>query len=191
MVVRIYDFDKTLTSSDTTMMFLIYCCCFIENKTAKIVMIYFYAFCHKVRLLNNKNFKNLSYSLIFKGKSKNFIENISQAFVNENKNIFNDLGEKVSTEINRQSYIVTASPECYVKLFFKNTAVIGTRFSFDTKGIYNGIEFNCYGANKVIALTEKRVTEVDEFFTDSFSDKPLMNISKKVFLVKKNLVKEI
>ena len=61
-----------------------------------------------------------------------------------------------------------------------------------TKNIYTSIvnvekkeiEFICYKENKAEKFKEIYKDKViDELYTDSYADKPLMNLSKKVFLI--------
>ena len=48
------------------------------------------------------------------------------------------------------------------------------------------LEFLCFRENKVKAFKERYPNAVvEEFYTDSYNDKPLMEISKKTYLVKK------
>lgn len=50
----------------------------------------------------------------------------------------------------------------------------------------------CFRENKVKAFfNEYPQCEIDNFYTDSFNDKPLMDISKNVFLVKGSEIKKI
>lgn len=54
------------------------------------------------------------------------------------------------------------------------------------------IERLCLRENKVTAFFEKYPNaEIDDLYTDSFNDKPLMDISKHVYLVKGNKIKKI
>tara|TARA_B100001057_G_scaffold500726_1_gene617403 strand:- start:139 stop:711 length:573 start_codon:yes stop_codon:yes gene_type:complete len=190
-MIKVYDFDKTLTYKDTTMMFLFYCCNNFKKSYVKKLWIVIYAVLHKLRVLDNNLFKSLSYGVVFKEKKKKEIVNISKAFVADNSHIFNTLGRQVMVNKEDQGYIVTASPELYVKIYFSHMIVVGTTFSFDRDETFNGLKMNCYGKNKVIALNKIGVSKVDEFFTDSFSDMPVMNISKSVFLVKGDVIKRL
>jgi len=189
-MIKVYDFDKTLTYKDTSLMFLFYACNFLKMKTIKRGMIIFYAICHKIRLISNDQFKSLAFMLVFKGKNRQAIADISRMFFTEKSDILNVLGKQVITRTEHQ-YVLTASPACYVSLYLKNVTVIGTTFSFDLDNIFSGINSNCYGARKVLALRTAGVLKVDEFYTDSFSDKPMMMISKRNFLVKGDLIQEL
>ena len=190
-MIKVYDFDKTLTYKDTTMMFLFYCCNTLKKSYVKKLFIFIFSASHKLRILNNNTFKSLSYNVIFKGKKKKEIENISKAFVIKNSDIFNLLGQQVRANKMERGIIVTASPKLYVQIYFPHMTVIGTAFSFDKDQVFNGIKMNCFGKNKVIALKKLGVSKIDEFFTDSFMDMPVMNISKSVFLVKRDIIKKL
>jgi phosphoserine phosphatase len=49
------------------------------------------------------------------------------------------------------------------------------------------LEFACFRENKVKAFRERWPgQEIDSFYTDSMNDKPLMDIAREVFMVKKN-----
>jgi len=190
-MIKVYDFDKTLTYVDTTMMFLFYCCNALNQRNIKKLLIIIFAVLHKFKVLSNSKFKSLSYGLVFKGKNKQEIVDMSKVFVEKNSDIFNLLGQRVRANLEEQEYIVTASPQFYVQMYFSNMIVIGTTFRFDVDEVFNGLKFNCYGKSKVIALKKVGVSEIDEFFTDSFSDMPVMKISKKVFLVKRDIIRKL
>lgn len=191
-MIKVYDFDKTLTYDDTTLMFLYFCCNFLKtNKSMKKILVLFFAVLHKFKFLSNTEFKALSFGLVFKGRSKQVISDISRAFSEEKNNIFNNLGNKVIAGSGKSQYVITASPECYVQMFFKNLIVIGTVFHFDSDGIYAGIKRNCFGSEKVIAIQERGISEINQFYTDSYSDRPMMEISDHIFLVKGDRITEI
>ena len=86
--------------------------------------------------------------------------------------------------------IISASPEFLLKPICKE---LGIKYLMASKvnqttGIYDGI--NCHGKEKVRRFYEKFPKgEIDEFYSDSYSDSPLADISKKAFLVKGNELK--
>ena len=56
----------------------------------------------------------------------------------------------------------------------------------------NRVKFVCFRENKVKAFREKYPdTEIESLYTDSYNDKPLMDIAKRVFMVKNGKVKQI
>ena len=88
--------------------------------------------------------------------------------------------------INPEDIIITASPDILIKDIaqeLKTKNIISSIFNTDT----GKIEFLCFRENKVKVFKEKYPTAfIDEFYTDSYSDLPLMKIAKKTYLVKKN-----
>ena len=56
-------------------------------------------------------------------------------------------------------------------------------------GVYDGI--NCHGEEKVRRFREKYGNcEIDEFYSDSYSDTPLAKVAKKAFIVKGDTLTE-
>jgi len=54
------------------------------------------------------------------------------------------------------------------------------------------MEFVCFKENKVKAFQERWPGQgIDDFYTDSMNDKPLMDLAKRVFMVRKGRVRRI
>ncbi|NLP48718.1 MAG: HAD-IB family phosphatase [Clostridiales bacterium] len=87
--------------------------------------------------------------------------------------------------------IISASPEFYLKELFERIGIkdyMGTLVNTKT----GKVEFVCYRENKVKAFYERYPDGVIEnFYTDSWNDEPLMKISKNVFMVKGDKIKQI
>lgn len=88
-------------------------------------------------------------------------------------------------QLREDDVIITASPSILIdgikdKLNTKN--IICSEMCIET----GKLEFLCFRENKVKAFKERYPNAiVEEFYTDSYNDKPLMEISKKTYLVKK------
>ena len=91
-------------------------------------------------------------------------------------------------------YLISASPEFYINEFYNIDVVdkvIGTRFEFkEGKFIRKMLGSNCKGEEKVKRLKEvlsKENIEVDfkdsYMFSDSLSDKPLLDLVGKPYLI--------
>ena len=80
--------------------------------------------------------------------------------------------------------IISASPEFFLKPIAKRLGaecVMGTLADKHT-GKY---EVNCHGANKVVRFREVYPdAQIDEFYSDRYSDTPLAKLAKKAVLVK-------
>ena len=87
--------------------------------------------------------------------------------------------------------IISAGPEQSLREVCDRLGVsryIGTVISEET----GDLEFICYRENKVKAFREKYPDEqIDNFYTDSMNDKPLMDIARHVFLVGKKGMEQI
>ena len=79
--------------------------------------------------------------------------------------------------------IISASPEFLLKPICIRLGISNLMASVVDKrtGMYLGI--NCHGEEKVRRFYKKFNQEIDEFYSDSFSDAPLANIAKKAYLV--------
>ncbi len=87
--------------------------------------------------------------------------------------------------------IISASPEFFLEVLFKRIGIkklIGTTIDKE-KG---KVSFACFRENKVPAFQSRYPdAKIENFYTDSMNDKPLMEISKNVFMVKGNRIKQI
>ncbi|MDR0531364.1 MAG: HAD-IB family phosphatase [Oscillospiraceae bacterium] len=81
--------------------------------------------------------------------------------------------------------VISASPEHSLKEICSRMGIsryIGTRINEET----DTFEFICFRENKVKAFREQYpCDEIDDFYTDSMNDKPLMELAKRVFFVGK------
>ena len=87
--------------------------------------------------------------------------------------------------------IISAGPEQSLREICGRLGVaryIGTVINEETKQL----EFVCFRENKVKAFRERYPgQEIENFYTDSMNDKPLMDIARHVFLVKKGKVVQL
>jgi len=87
--------------------------------------------------------------------------------------------------------IISASPEPSLREVCARLGVkhyIGTVVNENT----HTFDFVCFRENKVKAFRERYPgQQIDDFYTDSMNDKPLMDISRRVFLVKKGIITQI
>jgi len=87
--------------------------------------------------------------------------------------------------------IISASPEQSLREICARLGVnhyIGTVVNENT----GRFDFICFRENKVKAFQERYPgQQIDSFYTDSMNDKPLMDISRNVFLMKKGEITQI
>ena len=122
-----------------------------------------------ILLLPYQIYGMVSYKL--KIKSKEYFKECFFSFLKESKNIASPyfLLEPIATKL---------------KVNLIATEVDKKNGKFKSK--------NCYGEEKVRRFREEyKNTTINEFYSDSMSDRPMMNISKKAFLVKGDVIEEI
>lgn len=115
-------------------------------------------------------------------------KNCMEEFWDEHEKNIKPFYEKVRKD---DDLILSCSPEISLSEICKRLNVknyIGTSIN-EKKG---KIERLCLRENKVKAFFERYPnSQIDDLYTDSFNDKPLMDISKNVYLVKGNKIKKI
>jgi HAD superfamily phosphoserine phosphatase-like hydrolase len=181
-----YDFDKTIYNGDSTKDFYIFCL----KRHKKII----------------KTFPSLivafSKFYIFKKGSKTDFKQVMYKFlhyVDINKDL-PDFWESHKDNIKDWYYkqqrdddvIISASPEFLLKPICNMLGIKHLMASIvDPKtGKYTGL--NCHGQEKVRRFYEKFPNgKIEEFYSDSYSDSPLAEISQKAFLVQGDNLKDL
>lgn len=180
--MRVFDFDNTIYDGESGMDVFLYYLKKDPKGVAKFVPKFMEGFLKYKRHVITINEVKTKYALHLKEYLKK-IENINDDFekfwdINE-KNI-KSFYYKIKKE---DDVILSACPKCLLevmtnRLGIKN--VIATELNPKTGEIGE----ICYNENKVNMFRKVYGdVEIDEFYTDSISDKPIMDISKNVFLV--------
>lgn len=195
--LAIFDIDYTITRKETLMEFFKY----LVSKDIK-----------NIKFLPRALYSGLMYGVKVYDEKRvkecflKFIENIDEAELAKLTKSFYD--EKVSKilykdavdmikKLKKEGYMVvliSASPEFYVKEFYaikEVDLIIGTKFTFeDGKFIRKMDGNNCKGKEKVRRLNEvlkEKNIKVDfknsYMFSDSLSDKPLLDLVGKPYLI--------
>lgn len=87
--------------------------------------------------------------------------------------------------------IITACPDVVIGEICKRLGIHNFIATETEEGTMRLIRF-CYRENKVKAFREKYPDGViDNFYTDSYNDSPMMKIAKNAYLVKGNRIKKI
>lgn len=187
MPTVVFDFDKTLTKKDTVLGFLLAA----SDKgliPVRRVIFLFFAVLHKFRLIGNDRLKQAGIGLFLQGMDEQTIRQKATVYA-----AGISLNSIYNTEFITKypgAIIVTASYEDYVKPLFENNLLLAARLAY-SNGKVSGLAQNAYGKQKVELLNKTGIGKVDIFYTDSFSDRPLMDISTVVYLVENNSIKKI
>lgn len=187
--MNVYDFDNTIYDGESVVDFYVY----LLKKNLRLIgvmpkMMYFLAKYKMCRITEDELIKNAE-----KYAAKYFVN-----CVNLEKEI-KDFWDKNQHKI-KKFYIENKRPDDIIlsagvdfqleeickRLGIKN--VIASHF--DTKT--GKISRLCFGENKLKIFRQNFPdTVIDEFYTDSMNDKSMFAISKRVFIVKGNRVKEM
>lgn len=178
----VFDFDKTLTNADTLKGF------YNEFRSdfyfyfKKLILI-FAAVLYKCSVINNDRLKKIGVSLFLKGKKVSEIDVAGRRYAKKiplNKIYFEEYLQ--TSKDNRM--IVSASFQEYLKYVFPEERIIASSLSYDSN-LVKGLAENLYGKTKREFLIKCEINFIERLYTDSYSDRFLMEISKEVFLVKR------
>lgn len=179
--IIVYDFDKTLTYKDTLFEFFR----FASNRSFvypfKLLIYIICIFLAKFHILSNTHLKRTGVWLFLKGIKKNALNKKMKVYNSRIR--FNNVFEELKFNNINEYYVVSASFKDYLRpIFYDSVHVIGSTLLYDGDKVKD-LEFNCYKDKKVKELNKIGVKRIDEFYTDSYNDLPLAEISEKVFIV--------
>ena len=182
MKIVVFDFDKTISEKDTFNSFLYFMGRNVNYYLIRRFVYYLVIALRKLRLISNLKQKQLGLNLFV--NKNTIIDDISLISFCKNiklrKFILDLLGKK---SWDSRVIICSASPKIYIKKLFPKYEVYGLEFSLlNNKYI---IKKHPYKIEKLRILQEIGVTRIDEFYTDSYSDRFIARISKINYVVSK------
>lgn len=180
--MNVYDFDGTIYDGDSAIDFYFFCLKRHPLIIRKLPRQFLGFFKYKLKKVTKEKFKEDFYSY-FKCL-KNIDEEVKVFWNRKNKKIKKwYLEQKTKNDL-----IISASPEFFLKPICHklNINLLASRVN-KKNGKYESL--NCYGEEKVLRFKNSyRDKIINNFYTDSKSDFPLVKISKKAFLVEKNKI---
>lgn len=182
--IDVYDFDGTIYDGDSSIDFFLYAIKKKKSLVKYFPIIIISMIMKYIGLISTKKFKETFFLFV---KEFNNLEEMIEEFWQKNefkiKKFFLDNIQK-----NEENYVISASPEFLLKPYiskFENVKLIATKFDENGKIIGE----NCKGEEKVKLLKKaERNFEINNFYTDSLADLPLVNIAKNSFYVHRNNV---
>lgn len=185
----VFDFDHTLTTFDTIYPFFKFC-----NKDNFILynikkgQWLFFLLLHRLKIFSNYDLKDRGVKLFLKGYSPEYIQEMSQKFY-QKITYHNDVIEEfvLYLESGNNVYISSASFCDYLTIFaekYQNVGLLCSTLNYINNKV-KGIDINNYGENKLVYFQDKNI-EIDVLYTDSYSDRFLAKISKKIKIISKN-----
>ena len=178
---NLYDFDKTIYNGDSSIDFFLYSLMrnwsiikYIPKDVIAIVK-------YKAKKISKDEMKEIFFSFLREIRDiDTHIENFWHKHRRKIKKWY-------LLKEHNQDIIITASPDFLIEpigAYLNVKDVIATKVNKNT-GKYTSN--NCYGEEKVKRLCEKySKIKVNEAYSDSLSDMPMLKLAKKKYLVKKN-----
>lgn len=182
--LNVFDFDGTIYNGDSSIDFYVYC---LKKNILLIrylpIQIYG-AIVYKLKLKPKEFFKEKYFSFL---NGEEDIDLKVREFwqVSENKIRYNIIKDKENL------VIISASPEFLLKQIAKKIGAIKLIATKVDKHTGRFLSKNCHGKEKVKRLNlEFNEYILNEFYSDSQSDRFLAEIATKSFLVKRNKIIE-
>lgn len=195
--LAIFDIDYTITKKETLMQLFLY---LIKEDIKNIKYIpraIFSGLLYLFQIFDEKKVKE-SFLRFLYNKNENEIYSVAKRFYKDSlsKILYEDAVEMIK-KLKAQGYkiyLISASPEFYLFQFYsikEVDKVIGTKFKFEGGKFKCHMEgLNCKGIEKVRRLKEELKNEEHKInfeesymFSDSLSDKPLLDLVGKPYLI--------
>jgi phosphoserine phosphatase len=178
--VAVFDFDKTLTNKDTLFGYYRAVAGHDPFFLLKRILLIGAGALYKTGLINNRTLKRFGIYLFLKGKPRDELEIAAQRYCEhvELNNIYLNHYQKTDGE----KWIVSASPEIYLRHLFPGDHVAGTTFRYRGDKLA-GLQINMFGEEKKKFLANNGITRIRELYTDSIADQSLIDISEHVYIV--------
>ena len=195
--LAIFDVDYTITKKETLMELYKY---MIKEEKKNLIYLpraLFSGLMYCLKIYDEKKVKE-SFLKFLNGRERTELDQIVKRFY---KNRLTNILYKDSLEMMKKLknegyliYLISASPEFYLKELYaikEVDLIIGTRFKFDNEKFIRKMDGkNCKGKEKVVRLKQvlkKENIDVDfensYMFSDSLSDKPLLDLVGKPYLI--------
>ena len=182
-----FDFDGTLTSRDTLLMFILDAKgirAFVKGFLYRLPLIVMM----KLRLYPNYQAKEKVFSYFFKGMPLDTFNACCQHFADTHRHLLRPEGVKTLEEAQAAGadvLIVSASIDNWVQPFFPGLSVIGTQIEVKD-GFLTGrfLTRNCYGqekVNRLLAMYPHRETYHLTAYGDSNGDRELLAFADEAY----------
>jgi hypothetical protein len=182
--IIVFDFDKTLTNSDTVFTFFLFCS---RRNPIRLLFIPFFPIVKilsKFHFISVKKEKEIGLKFFCPRKIHKFKECCYQ-FAKRlalNDIYYNELIPLINS--NNKIVIVSASFQYYMESLFPGIKVIGTLMKTNALDQIVGICQHPFKEEKAILLQSKNLSVIKCFYTDSKNDLPTSKLAEKTIWVK-------
>ncbi len=181
--MNVYDFDKTIYDGDSTIDFYLFC---LRKKpslffTCTFTQL-FAALKYKLGKISKEELKEKFFVFL---KRISVDDVLLSQFWSKN---FSKIKTWYIEKHRPDDVVISASPEFLLKPVCEKLQVLLIATKTDVKS-GKFLSLNCYGEEKVRRFRECFAEgNVEEFYTDSKSDMPMMKIAERAYLVKKDKI---
>lgn len=178
--MNVYDFDDTIYDGDSTFDFILYCWKNVPGTRRNIPRSLWFGLLYGIHVVPKLTFKQKVYHMFTWVEDMDaLVEQFIDSHLDRIKPWYYDQQKP-------DDLVISASPEFIIQRFCKKIGISYAMASpVDPKT--GSCPVNCHGEEKVKRFYEAYPDGViEEFYSDSYSDSPLANISKQAFLVKGN-----
>ena len=200
--LAIFDIDYTITKKETLMELFKYAIKKDKKNLRFLPRAIYCGIMYAIGIYDERKVKETFLRFIDGIKEEELAELVKEFYDERLKNILYDDALKMMKKLKNEGYdiyLISASPEFYVNEFYnikEVDKVIGTKFGFENGTfVRKMVGNNCKGEEKVRRLKEVLKDEKIDvdfkesyMFSDSLSDKPLLDLVGKPYLInyKKN-----
>ncbi len=184
MKINVYDFDGTIYDGDSSKDF--YKFCLSKKKKCLLILPKFTVnyFLYFIKLKSKTKVKESYFSFLkYFDNTDKLLDEFWEEYDKKIKKFYLEKNHK-------NDVIVSASPTFLLEKICKKLKVkdlIASEVDVKT-GKFIGV--NCKGKEKINRLNKKyKEFEIMETYTDSESDRPLIDLAQKAYMVKKNEIK--
>lgn len=181
--MNVYDFDGTIYDGDSSIDYFLFCLKKNRGMITKVSNIVWKGVLYKIGYITKQEFKSIFFGVICKHTSW---ENDLQQFWEEKQyKIKKFYYENAQPE----DVIISATPEIILKPICNKLGIKYLIASVIDGKTGEFLGQNCYGNEKVQRFFQYFPQgNIEDFFSDSLSDKPMAEIAQRAFLVKKNKI---
>ncbi|OOP75137.1 HAD family hydrolase [Clostridium beijerinckii] len=195
--LAIFDIDYTITKKETLMELFKYVIKKDKKNLRFLPRAIYCGIMYAIGIYDERKVKETFLRFIDGIKEEELAELVKEFYDERLKNILYDDALKMMKKLKNEGYdiyLISASPEFYVNEFYnikEVDKVIGTKFGFENGTfVRKMVGNNCKGEEKVRRLNEVLKDEKIEvdfkesyMFSDSLSDKPLLDLVGKPYLI--------
>lgn len=181
--MNVYDFDETIYDGDSTRDFVFYAMKHRPKVLLSLPKQAVYGTLFLLKIMDKTSFKEKFYSFFkYIDDMEEFVDEFVESHMKQIKPWYLD-------QHRDDDVIISASPEFLLKGFCERLNIkhlIASKVDPNT-GEYDGL--NCYHSEKVIRFKQQfRVEDISAFYSDSYSDSPMAELSPKAYLVKGDVI---